>query len=79
MSSSKPPSRSVPVEPQYLTPDEAAEVLRLSPRTLEGMRYNGNGPSFAKLGRGRSARILYPRDLLDQWVANQLRTSTTEG
>lgn len=73
------PDPTPPNEPQYLTPEEAAKILRLSVRTLEGMRYSGKSPPYAKFGQGRSSRILYPRDLLDQWVADQLRQSTTEG
>lgn len=73
--------RPAPVsEPsELLTPQQAAKVLHLSPRTLEGMRYRGDGPGYAKLGDGRSARILYRRVDLDAWVASRLRQSTTEG
>ncbi|HHZ8245055.1 TPA: DNA-binding protein, partial [Pseudomonas aeruginosa] len=36
-------------QPQrYLTNDEAAEYLRLSPRTLEKQRVIGGGPRFRK-------------------------------
>lgn len=65
-----------PVE--YLTPNQAAAILHLSPRTLEGMRYHGKGPRFAKLGTGRSSRILYPRDQLDGWVTSLIRQSTKD-
>jgi hypothetical protein len=37
--------------PRYLTPDEAAEFLRMSPRTLEKQRTLGGGPRFRKFGR----------------------------
>ena len=41
-----------PAQPQrYLTNDEAAEYLRLSPRTLEKQRVIGGGPKFRKFGR----------------------------
>ena len=44
------------VQPQrYLTNDEAAEYLRLSPRTLEKQRVLGGGPRFRKFGR----RVMY--------------------
>jgi len=43
-------------QPQrYLTNDEAAEYLRLSPRTLEKQRVIGGGPRFRKFGR----RVMY--------------------
>lgn len=77
----RPSPVSVPPEPpgEFLTPDLAGKVLHLSPRTLEGMRHRGDGPPFAKLGKGQSARILYRRADLDAWVASRLRQSTTEG
>ena len=41
-----------PAQPQrYLTNDEAADYLRLSPRTLEKQRVIGGGPKFRKFGR----------------------------
>lgn len=72
------PRSETPSEPpgDYLTPGQAAKVVHLSARTLEGMRYRGDGPPFAKLGTGRSARILYRRADLDAWVASQVRQST---
>ena len=39
----------------YLTNDEAAAFLRLSPRTLEKQRVIGGGPRFRKFGR----RVMY--------------------
>lgn len=41
--------------PKYLTNDEAASFLRLSPRTLEKQRVIGGGPRFRKFGR----RVMY--------------------
>ena len=41
------PCAAAPAQPQrYLTNDEAAEYLRLSPRTLEKQRVIGGGPKF---------------------------------
>ena len=40
---------------RYLTNDEAADFLRLSPRTLEKQRVIGGGPRFRKFGR----RVMY--------------------
>lgn len=53
---------------------EAADVLRLSPRTLERYRVTGTGPSYRKLGR----RVLYSPTDLDRWVTSRIRTSTSE-
>jgi excisionase family DNA binding protein len=49
----------------YLTNTEAAQYLRLSPRTLEKMRGLGDGPRFHKFGR----RVLYARVDLDAWAS----------
>ena len=60
-------------QPQrYLTNDEAADYLRLSPRTLEKQRVIGNGPKFRKFGR----RVMYAVADLDAW-ADQRSFETT--
>jgi hypothetical protein len=53
---------------------EAAAQLRLSIRTLERLRLTGGGPKYAKL----CARVLYRQIDLDSWVAEHLRSSTSE-
>ncbi|MPZ44229.1 MAG: helix-turn-helix domain-containing protein [Betaproteobacteria bacterium] len=50
--------------PRYLTNDEAAEFLRLSPRTLEKQRVIGGGPRFRKFGR----RVMYALVDLEAWA-----------
>ncbi len=50
--------------PRYLTNSEAAEFLRLSPRTLEKQRVIGGGPRFRKFGR----RVMYAIDDLESWA-----------
>jgi hypothetical protein len=50
--------------PRYLTNDEAAMHLRLSPRTLEKLRVIGGGPKFRKFGR----RVMYAVTDLDAWA-----------
>ncbi len=57
-----------------LTENEAARRLRLSPRTLQGFRVRGGGPSFVKLGR----RVLYRAADLDAYVEAQRWRSTSE-
>lgn len=54
---------------QLLTTKEAAELLRLSPRTLENMRVDGGGPQYHKLGGGRRAKVVYRVLDLDDWLA----------
>ncbi len=64
---------------EIMTTIEAAEYLRLSKFTLEGMRVKGGGPRYAKLskGRGRGA-VRYRRADLDAWVAACLVESTSQ-
>jgi excisionase family DNA binding protein len=49
---------------RYLTNEEAASFLRLSPRTLEKLRVIGGGPRFRKFGR----RVLYAIEDLETWA-----------
>ena len=56
----QPPAQS----PRYLTNDEAAAFLRLSPRTLEKQRVIGGGPRFRKFGR----RAMYAVSDLEAWA-----------
>jgi predicted DNA-binding transcriptional regulator AlpA len=53
---------------------EAAELLRLSERTLERFRLTGAGPPYVKAGR----RVAYRPEDLERWVADRVCTSTTE-
>lgn len=49
---------------RYLTNEEAADFLRLSPRTLEKQRVIGGGPRFRKFGR----RVMYAVADLETWA-----------
>lgn len=49
---------------RYLSNGEAAEFLRLSPRTLEKQRVIGGGPRFRKFGR----RVMYAVIDLEVWA-----------
>lgn len=57
----------MPIESPYLTSREAAAYLRTSVPTLERWRAAGVGPRFTRCGQ----RILYHRQDLDAWLANQ--------
>jgi excisionase family DNA binding protein len=59
---------------RLFTQGEAAELLRLSVRTLERMRVSGTGPSYVKAGRS----IRYREDHLDRWVEGRVVGSTSE-
>ena len=64
-----------PPQPQpYLTNDEAATYLRLSPRTLEKQRVLGSGPKFRKFGR----RVMYAVADLDTWADSRRFESTSD-
>ena len=59
---------------QLLTTREAAELLRVSSRTLEGWRVTGGGPSFFKPG----SRVVYDRLELEEWLYASRRTTTSD-
>jgi predicted DNA-binding transcriptional regulator AlpA len=59
---------------RLLVQNEAAEFLRLSPRTLERLRVSGTGPRYVKLGR----RIAYREVDLEAWITARVRQSTSE-
>ena len=62
-------------QPQrYLTNDEAADYLRLSPRTLEKQRVIGGGPRFRKFGR----RVMYAVADLNVWADSRSFEATSD-
>ena len=66
---------AAPAQPQrYLTNDEAAEYLRLSPRTLEKQRVIGGGPRFRKFGR----RVMYAVADLNVWADSRSFEATSD-
>lgn len=67
------PAAAVP-PPRYLTNDEAATYLRLSPRTLEKQRVLGGGPRFRKFGR----RVMYAVADLDTWADTRSFEATSD-
>jgi hypothetical protein len=58
-----------------LTEKDAAEVLNVSPRTLQQWRVKGGGPPFQKLG---ATAVRYDPDALAAWLSAQTRTSTSK-
>ena len=70
-----PAATTQPAQPsRYLTNDEAADYLRLSPRTLEKQRVIGGGPRFRKFGR----RVMYAVADLDAWAADRSFETTSD-
>lgn len=66
---------AAPAQPQrYLTNEEAADYLRLSPRTLEKQRVIGGGPKFRKFGR----RVMYAVGDLDAWADQRSFEATSD-
>jgi hypothetical protein len=59
---------------QYLTNDEAAVFLKLSPRTLEKQRVLGTGPRFRKFGR----RVVYAISDLERWASQRVFECTAQ-
>jgi len=57
-----------------LTPQEAANYLRVSGSWLAKARMRGDGPAFIKVGRA----IRYSKTGLLQWMKSQQRLSTSE-
>ena len=48
-----------------------------SGRTFEDKARDGSGPKYQKLGKGRSARVVYRVGDLLAWLNSQTRASTT--
>jgi hypothetical protein len=61
----------------YLKPAEVATIRRMTVESLALERHRmkhegGDGPPFVKL----NARVLYPADLLDVWLAERLHVAS---
>ncbi len=58
----------------FFRPDQVAELLDVSLRTLETWRKEGKGPRFSKEGR----LVFYLRSDIDEWHADRTGRSTAE-
>jgi len=59
---------------ELMTTAEVAALVRMSERTLEGMRLRKEGPSYVKLGVGRRAKVVYSRKEVEAWLeANRVQ------
>jgi len=58
---------------RLLTQREAASALRLSERTLERLRLQGNGPMFVKAGRA----VRYRESDIEAWINERVVSSTS--
>lgn len=59
---------------RYLTNEEAAAYLKLSPHTLNKKRVTGGGPKFRKLG----SRVVYAIDDLENWIEARACDTTSD-
>ncbi len=59
--------------PRYVDTREAAQMVGLSPRTMEYYRTTGQGPAFSKLG----GRVRYAVSEIERWVRARRRYRTT--
>jgi predicted DNA-binding transcriptional regulator AlpA len=58
-----------------LTPQEVANMLGLTERTLERWRITGEGPRYSKLSR---STVRYMREDVVSFVADRLRANTAQ-
>ena len=58
---------------EYLTPQQAADLLNVSTHTLNNWRVQRQGPPFKKLGRSKNAKVLYTRQDIERWVESMTR------
>ncbi len=69
------PAGDVDAAALVLAEDRAAKLVGLSPRTLQKLRLEGDGPRFVRL-TGR--RIGYTTDALQAWINARSVSSTSE-
>jgi predicted DNA-binding transcriptional regulator AlpA len=62
----------------FLISSEAADLLRISRRTLERMRVEGTGPRYLKVGPGKRSRVLYRQADVLAWLEAHSFGSTSE-
>ena len=61
------------MEEKHITQAELARRWRLSPRTLERWRWQGNGPAYLKIG----GRIVYRKEDVAEFEIQQRKTSAS--
>lgn len=58
------------MNPDLLTREEAAKILRISPRTLDKLKARGDIP-YSKMGNGIRARVVFQRKDIEDYVQRQ--------
>ena len=54
-----------------MTANELAEILHVSPRTLQQWRYRQQGPGYVKVSH---RTVLYDREEVERWLATRTTT-----
>lgn len=67
--SSSPAPHDAPAAARYLTTDQVADLLGLSPDTVLGWRKRRRGPPFVRLANNA---VRYPEGALHRWAAQRL-------
>jgi len=62
------------MQEKLLTPEQAAVLLHLNPKTLAWWRWAGYGPRFFKIG----GRVRYAESDLQAFIDAGVRTSTSD-
>lgn len=64
-------------EDQLLTNRQVAELLGISPTTLEIWRCRGKGPAFVKYGARGQSPVRYRLSVVMQWMGDNSYSSTS--
>ncbi|MEV4865635.1 helix-turn-helix domain-containing protein [Streptomyces ossamyceticus] len=60
---------------EWLTPSEAAQLAKLSVRTLSDRRWKKTGPPYRKLSPGKGGRVRYRRSDVLAWLQGEQKVS----
>lgn len=63
---------------RLLSPKELADILGVTPATLERWRVSGDGPKFVKLGNRAHSPVRYRVEDVQAFIAAQERSSTSD-
>ena len=70
----EPPTPRKGIRRVYLDTIGAAEMLSISPKTMEKWRWRGGGPHYLKMGGG----VRYDPLELEEWVRSRRRRHTSD-
>lgn len=61
-------SKSEEPTPVFLTSVQVADMLKVTPRTMENMRLENRGPRYIRLGREGVAKVVYDLRDVEAWL-----------